>query len=209
MAAAVERYAELLLEWNRNLNLTGARNLGEIRVHIEDAHTLLALKWDRSSHVIDVGSGQGLPAIPLAIALPEVHFTLLEANARKAAFLRHVAGSLPLKNVSVEVGRAENLAHESRLRERFDRAISRAVARPPVLLELALPFVVPGGDLVAEVGSLETTALEGVARRLGGGKPQLRPADTAARHFLIVPKIGHMPAEYPRQPGIPNKRPLT
>jgi 16S rRNA (guanine527-N7)-methyltransferase len=209
MPSPIDSYAELLLEWNRTLNLTGARDLEEIKPHLEDARSLLVLSWDRVRRAIDIGSGGGLPGIPLAIALPAIHFTLLEANVRKAAFLQHVAGSLQLKNVAVEVGRAEVLAHDPRLRERFDRAISRAVARPPILLELALAFVLPGGDLVAEVGSIEATGLEGISRRLGGGLPRLQPAGAPERQLLVVPKIAATPQAYPRPSGVPGKRPLT
>lgn len=205
----MDRYAELLLEWNQRLNLTGARSLEEVRAHLEDARSLLRLNWAGVDRAIDIGSGGGLPGIPLAIELPQTHFTLLEAHARKAAFLQHVAGSLQLKNVAVEVGRAEVLAHDPRLRESFGRAITRAVAQPPILLELALAFVLPGGELVAEVGSIEATGLEGIARRLGGGSPRLQPAGIPGRQLLVVPKIQPTPEAYPRPPGVPAKRRLT
>jgi 16S rRNA (guanine527-N7)-methyltransferase len=204
----VERYAELLLEWNRNVNLTGARTMEAVRAHIEDAHRLLRISWDGVREAIDIGSGGGLPAIPLALRLPRVQFSLLEANARKCAFLMHVAGSLGVPNVRVLLGRAEELARLPDLRERFDRAISRAVAQPPVLLELALPFVRTGGDLLAEVSELDPESLAGVARTLGGGPPRL---DRGGEHdfLLAVDKVAPTPPEYPRRTGVPNRRPLA
>jgi 16S rRNA (guanine527-N7)-methyltransferase len=204
----VERYAELLLEWNRNVNLTGARTMEAVRAHIEDAHRLLRISWDDVREAIDIGSGGGLPAIPLALRLPQVQFSLLEANARKCAFLMHVAGRLGMPNVRVLLGRAEELARLPDLRERFDRAISRAVAQPPVLLELALPFVRTGGDLLAEVSELDPESLAGVARTLGGGPPRLHRG--GERDFLLaVDKIASTPLEYPRRTGVPNRRPLA
>ena len=124
----VQQYAELLLDWNRRLNLTGARSMAALDPHLADAQRLLSLDWSGVKSVIDIGSGGGLPAIPLAIQLPQIRFTLVEADRRKAAFLEHVGGTLALQNVAVLVGRAEILGHDPAFRERFDRATARAVA---------------------------------------------------------------------------------
>ncbi len=204
---AVERYAQLLLEWNRTANLTGARTEEAVRRHIADAERLLDLDWGGITRVIDVGSGGGLPAIPLALRLPDTHFALLEASSQKGAFLQHAAGSLGLRNVEVLIGRAEVYGQQPGFRETFDRAISRAAARPRVLLELALPFVRTGGDLVAEVGEIDPAPLATASRLLGGGPPRLERANGG--RFLVVPKVGSTPAAYPRRPGVPNQRPLA
>ncbi len=204
---AAERFAELLLEWNRTVNLTGARTAEEVRRHVQDAERLLDLDWAGVTRVIDIGSGGGLPAVPLAIQLPDTHFALLEASSRKGAFLQHTAGSLGLRNVEVLIGRAELYGHLPAFRETFDRAISRAAARPPVLLELALPFVKTGGDLIAEVGEIDAATLELPSRLLGGGPPRLQTV--RGGKVLVVPKLGSTPATYPRRPGIPNRRPLS
>jgi len=206
---AVERYAQLLLEWNRTVNLTGARTIEEVHGHIADADRLLALSWDGIKRVIDVGSGGGLPAIPLALRLPDVHFSLLDANTRKCAFLQHVAATLAMANVRVLPGRAEDLGRQPELREQFDRAISRAVAQPPVMLELTLPFVRPGGDLLAEVSELDPQSLTGVARLLGGGVPHLRHGPSDRDYVLMVDKVEPTPAQYPRRAGLPNRKPLA
>jgi 16S rRNA (guanine527-N7)-methyltransferase len=204
----VEKYAELLLEWNRTVNLTGARTMEAVRAHIEDAQALLTVSWEGIRRTVDIGSGGGLPAIPLALRLGDVHFTLVEANARKCAFLMHVAGSLRLPNVQVLLGRAEELARLPELRERFDRAISRAVAQPRVMLELALPFVRTGGDLLAEVSELDPDSLAGVARLLGGGQVRLHRG--TGRGFLLgVEKLAPTPVEYPRRTGVPSRKPLA
>jgi 16S rRNA (guanine527-N7)-methyltransferase len=205
----LRRYAELLLDWNRTTNLTGARSMDQVDALIADAGALLAATWDGIAWVIDIGSGGGLPAIPLALKLTGVQFSLLEANARKCAFLEHVAASLGLRNVSVLAGRAEQLGHRTELREQFDRAISRAAAPPAVLLELALPFVKPGGDLIAEVSTVDPHLLEPAARLLGGGAPHLEQPEPAGSRLLVVEKVTPTPAAYPRRVGVPSRKPLA
>ena len=209
MGPESQRYAELLLDWNRSVNLTGARTIEDVLAQIAAGDALLAVSWTGIGRVIDIGSGGGLPAVPMAIAMPEVHFTLLEANTRKCAFLEQVAATLKLTNVAVVAGRAEELGHQPELREQFDRAISRAAAPPAVLLELALPFVRPGGDLVAQVSPVDPQLLEPAARLLGGGPPRLeRPGDGTGT-LLVVPKLGPTPAGFPRRTGVPNRKPLA
>src|SRR5205807_1115826 len=148
-------------------------------------------------------------ALALTFAMPKVHFTLLEANTRKCAFLEHVIATLKLANVAVVAGRAEELGHRPALREQFDRAISRAAAPPGVLLELALPFVEPGGDLVAQVSPVDPRSLEPAARLLGGGPPSMERPGNDTGTLLVVPKLGPTPAEYPRRTGVPNRKPLA
>ena len=208
MPPKIQQYAQLLLEWNASINLTGARTPEQVEALIADAAVLVEASWIGITSVIDIGSGGGLPAIPLAVAMPQVEFTLLEANDRKCAFLEHVAAALNLTNVVVAAGRAEELGHRPTLREQFDRAISRAAARPEVLLELALPFVRTGGDLVAQVSPLDPLVLEPAARLLGGGTPRLEhPAGGHA--LLVVPKLAPTPTRFPRRTGVPGRKPLA
>jgi 16S rRNA (guanine527-N7)-methyltransferase len=205
----IQRYAELLLEWNRTVNLTGARTLEQVEALIADADALIAASWTGITSVIDIGSGGGLPAVPLALLMPRVRFTLLEANARKCAFLEHVAGTLGLNNVVVAAGRAEELGHKAQLREQFDRAISRAAARPEVLLELALPFVRTGGELIAQVRPVDPHLLERAADLLGGGTPRLEHPAGDGSALLVVPKLAPTPARFPRRSGLPGRKPLA
>ena len=209
MGPEIQRYAQLLLDWNRSVNLTGARTIEEVLAQIAAGDALLLVPWTGIGRVIDIGSGGGLPAVPMAIAMPRVHFTLLEANTRKCAFLEQVAATLGLTNVAVAAGRAEELGHQPALREQFDRAISRAAAPPAVLLELALPFVRPGGDLIAQVSPVDPHLLEPAARLLGGGSPRLERPGDGTGILLVVPKLGPTPAGFPRRTGLPNRKPLA
>ena len=209
MSPALQRYTALLLDWNRRINLTGARTPDQVEAQIADGEALLAASWAGVRRVIDVGSGGGLPAVPLALALPTVRFTLLEANARKCAFLEHVAGSLGLGNVAILAGRAEGFGRQPTLREQFDRAISRAAARPAVLLELALPFVRTGGDLLAQVTAFDPQLLDHAARLLGGSPPRLERPLAGGSALLVVDKLSPTPMDFPRRVGLPNRKPLA
>jgi 16S rRNA (guanine527-N7)-methyltransferase len=209
VSSQLQQYAELLLDWNRRVNLTGARTLDQVRAQIADADSLLAASWASVNRVIDIGSGGGLPAIPLALARPDIQLTLLEANARKSAFLKHVAGTLGLRNVAILSGRAEEFGRRPALREQFDRAISRAAARPAVLLELALPFVTPGGDLIAQVTPFDPHLLDLAARLLGGGPPRLLQPLAGGSALLVVDKLAPTPNDFPRRVGLPNRKPLA
>ena len=208
MEDPLQRYAALLMAWNRRANLTSARTAEEVKAHLDDALGLLTLDWASVGEVADIGSGGGLPGIPIAIRLPGVRVILIEASLRKAAFLEHAAGTLGLTNVTVLAQRAEDLGHDERFREKFDRAVSRAAARPAVVLELALPLIRPGGDLLAEVGRLEPQSLTLPAARLGGGTPTLHSLPEGKR-VLRVPKAAPTPAAYPRRAGMPARRPLS
>ena len=110
------------------------------------ASALPATVLDGRGGLLDVGSGAGFPGLPLKIAYPRIDVTLLEATAKKTAFLRHVVDKLGLEGVEVVTGRAEEEAHGPEMRERFGAVVSRAVARLDVLAELCLPFCEVGGD---------------------------------------------------------------
>jgi 16S rRNA (guanine527-N7)-methyltransferase len=147
--------------------------------------------------IVDVGSGGGAPGIPLAAALPEREVTLLEANARKCAFLESVARDFP--NVRVVRGRAEEQEPET-----FAVALARALAPPPVAAEWCLPLVRAGGAVILFVGpTADTAAVASVSRRVGGGEPEHHPG------LLVLPKVGPTPPGFPRRTGVARKRPLA
>jgi 16S rRNA (guanine527-N7)-methyltransferase len=147
--------------------------------------------------IVDVGSGGGAPGIPLAAALPEREVTLLEAEERKAEFLRQWERRLP--NLRVVRGRAEEQGVDE-----FGVAVAKALAQPPVATEWCLPLVRPGGAVVLWVGpTADVDRVARVSEQLGGGAPENRDG------LLVIPKAEPTPAGFPRRPGIARKRPLA
>lgn len=165
--------------------------------------------------VLDLGAGAGLPGLPLKIAAPDLSLTLLEATARKAAFLREVVGDLALEQVEVLPGRAEEVARQADRRQAYELVVARAVAPLPTLLELALPFLRIGGVLAAPKGSGAPQEVARSQRALGllGGTllsvaPLSVPGARRRPWLVLVRKVAPTPEVYPRRPGIPAKRPL-
>jgi 16S rRNA (guanine527-N7)-methyltransferase len=178
--------------------LTAIRDPEEAwRVHVEQPLSALPVVRALDGAIVDVGSGGGAPGLPLAAALPEREVTLLEANGRRAAFLEQVAEDFP--NVRVVRTRAEE--HEL---EQFGVALAKALAPPPVAVELCLPLVRVGGAAVLFVGpSVALDEVAAVSARLGGGPPESHPG------LVVVPKVATTPPGFPRRPGMAAKRPLA
>jgi len=211
-------YWEELVDWNRRLNLTAITDYEEVQIkHFLDSLTV-TLAWPQpkgSLRLIDIGTGAGLPGIPLKILRPDIRLVLLEATAKKASFLHHLTDRLGLDNVEIVVARAEEAAHKPQYRERFDLVLSRAVAPLPTLVELTLPFNTTGGRLVAQKkGAIqaEVNQAKKAISLLGGKLRELKRVDPAEfadeRWLVVIDKIGPTPEPYPRRPGIPAKRPL-
>ena len=199
------RYGRLLSAWPGLVS-------GPPEPLVEDSLVLLPFLAEGRT-LLDVGSGGGMPGLPLKLARPELRVTLLEADQRKAAFLVHAAAELGVE-VEVVAERAE-LAARGRLRESFEIVTCRALAALPVALELCLPFVALGGRLLA-MRTREENATAGaeaeVAARLGGGTPEILAATSSGRSrgvVVAVPKLRETPPSFPRRPGVPNKRPLA
>ena len=146
-AQQLAAFIELLIRWNRVHNLTGIRDREEL-VDRRLVESLALRSLIHGDTVADIGSGGGLPGIPLAIVMPEARFTLIESRRKRASFLRHAAATLALANVEVAHSRAEDL--ESR---QFATVLARAVAPPRELLGIATPLVAPGGRLVLLTGA--------------------------------------------------------
>ncbi|MCL6626367.1 MAG: 16S rRNA (guanine(527)-N(7))-methyltransferase RsmG, partial [Alicyclobacillus shizuokensis] len=167
------------------------------------------------ARVIDVGSGGGLPGIPLAIVRPDARVTLLEATGKKAAFLERAVAALGLANARVIAARAEEVAHWPVEREAYDVATVRAVGHLAVVAELALPCVRVGGQVLAWKGRLSDEELDAgnrAARILGGEIAAVDrlvlPWSGAQRTMVRIEKRRPTPDRYPRRPGLPEKRPL-
>jgi 16S rRNA (guanine527-N7)-methyltransferase len=214
-----ETYYRELIEWNRRMNLTAVTGYEDVQIkHFLDSLTVtLAFRQpiDYSRfRVLDVGTGAGLPGIPLKILFPEINLTLLEATCKKTAFLKHVVGKLELDRVEVVTGRAEEVAHQSQYREEFDLVLSRAVAALPVLAELTLPFCAIGGFFVAQKLMEAKAEIEPTTRavRLLGGKLRevidIDLSGLAGRCLIVIDKVSPTPDQYPRRPGMPAKSPL-
>ena len=165
-----------------------------------------------SRRLVDVGSGGGLPGLPLKIVHPDLEVTLIEADQSKAAFLVQAAARLGLRGVEVVAMRAEDAGHDPRYRESFDVAVARALAPLPTLVELCLPLVRVGGRLLAQKTDREDAArAERAIDVLGGLLEPAVPAPSAVREsgiVVIVRKVRPTPAEYPRRPGVPARKPL-
>ena len=216
MTEKFEAYRRILLRENAKYNLTAITDPEEIaQKHFADSLSLLeAYDVQQSARLLDVGSGAGFPGAPLAITRPDLRVTLLESTAKKANFLRLLAEELDLP-LTVVCARAEQAAHSPALRESFDLVVSRAVAGLPLLCELCLPFVNAGGAFAAYKGTREKTEAElrGAARAitlLGGELLQTAGEATnyGERTLVLIRKIAHTPAIYPRNHGAMVKKPL-
>jgi 16S rRNA (guanine527-N7)-methyltransferase len=192
--AFLERWLEEVLA---TPGLTGLATLADARrVLLEDALRALPTVQATRGAVIDVGSGGGSPGIPLAVALPDRDFTLLEAQGRKADFLARVTAGLP--NVEVVWGRAEEQALDE-----YGVALAKALAKPPVAAELCLPLVRPEGAAILWVGeTAERERVGHVAERLGAA------IESEADGLLVLRKFSPTPPGFPRRPGMAKKRPL-
>jgi 16S rRNA (guanine527-N7)-methyltransferase len=217
-SAGVEAYVRLLLEANARVNLTRLVAPADVaRLHILDAIAALPLVDAISpAAAVDLGSGGGVPAIPLAMARPRIEWVMVDSVRKKAAILEAFVAALGLRNVRVVAERAEVLGRDAGHRERYQLVTARACAALPVLVELALPLVRLGGELLAWKGPLQPDDDElrrgrVAAGRLGAGGVTVQPAGPPAlgeHTFVVVRKASATPAAYPRRPGEPGRRPL-
>jgi 16S rRNA (guanine527-N7)-methyltransferase len=210
-------YEKLLLEWNKKINLTAIRDVQGIHIkHFLDS--LSAVKGFNGgfpTSLIDIGTGAGLPGIPLKIAYPQIRLVLVESVGKKAKFCQLVVDSLALAGVEVIANRAEELACQSRYRERFDIAIARSVANMPVLTEYLLPLVRVGGRMIAQKGNnahIETQSAANAIKILGGELEKIIPVELPGvsdeRYLVIIKKTAATPLIYPRKAGLPVKKPI-
>jgi len=192
----------LLEEWLRAVvetpGLTAIKDLEEARRRLlEDSLRGVAVVREFEGPIVDVGSGGGVPGIPLAASLPDREVTLLEATRRKVEFLERWAEELP--NLQVVWGRAEEQETD-----RFGVAVAKALAPPAVAMEWCLPLVAPGGAAILWVGiSVDPATLASAAEILGAEPPESRDG------LLVVRKVEPTPRGFPRRVGIARKRPLA
>ena len=208
-------YMNILIEWNKVMNLTNITEPEEIiQKHFVDSLTVLKSIKENDS-IIDVGTGAGFPGIPIKIAFPETRITLLDSLNKRIKFLEEVINKLELKNIETIHGRAEEVAHNKKYREKYDIAIARAVAPLNVLSEYLLPFVKIGGYAICMKGAKgKEEAEEGknAIKILGGEITNSRefnlPNTEMARVIIEIEKIKNTEKKYPRKAGTPTKMPL-
>lgn len=211
-------YLDLLIAGNQRISLTSPAALADAeRVHLLDSLSLIPLLRrfaPGAASLVDVGSGAGFPGLVLKIAEPKLRIALVESVGKKAEFLRDVASRLGLSDVAVVGRRAEEAAHDRALRGAFDVATARALAALPVVMELTMPFLRPGGVLLAQRGAdagADPEAAAAVAAELGGRVESVERPDggSFAQHAVVVVRQERpAPWRYPRRTGVPAKHPL-
>ena len=212
-----DRYYELLIEWNRVMNLTGITEYDEVNLkHFTDSLTIVRIKdMENVSTLIDVGTGAGFPGIPIKIAFPHIKVTLLDSLNKRIKFLDQVVEELDLEDVVTLHGRAEDYAKKEEYREQFDLCASRAVANLSTLSEYCLPFIKKGGCFVSYKSADSDEEIQQSEKALDilGGKIEkvdkfVLPGSDMGRALVMIEKVKNTPRKYPRKAGVPSKEPL-
>ena len=213
--AAFGVYCDFLEAHNKNVNLTATSGAGEIaRIHFLDSLALLSAISLKRARVIDIGSGAGFPGVPLKLAEPSINLTMLDATGKRISFLTELCARLGVEAVCIKA-RAEEASHIPDMREQYDIALSRAVARLNILCELCLPFVRVGGTLAAMKGvdcGAEVEEAQHSIVILGAELCQpfdyTIPGTDITHRIVIIRKISKTPDNYPRRFARIQKSPL-
>lgn len=210
-------FYDYMIEMNQVMNLTSITEEDEVILkHFYDSMSVIKYyDFHDQINVIDVGTGAGFPGIPLAILLPNVQFTLMDSLNKRITFLNEVVKKCGLKNVECIHSRAEELAKDGDYRENYDVCVSRAVANLSVLLEYCIPFIKKGGKFISykSISSEEEltdskNAQNKLCCKLKENISFKLPDTDIKRNFLIFEKFDHTADKYPRNNGIPRKKPL-
>ena len=212
-----DQYYELLVEWNKVMNLTGITEYEEVNLkHFTDSLSIARVKdMHQVQSVIDIGTGAGFPGIPLKIVYPELEVVLLDSLNKRIKFLDEVIRTLGLEKIRTIHGRAEDFAKKKEYRECFDLCVSRAVANLATLSEYCLPFVKVEGEFISYKSGdsdEEIRDAEFAVKVLGGkitdvDKFQL-PGTDMGRSLVKIKKVKNTAGKYPRKAGLPSKEPL-
>lgn len=210
-------YYELLIEENKVMNLTTITEYDEVmKKHFVDSAVLSkAVEIQDGISLIDVGTGAGFPGLALKIIYPEMNITLLDSLKKRVLFLDKVILKLQLNKIETIHGRAEDFARPNELREKYDIAVSRAVANLASLTEYCLPFVKKGGYFIAyKTNKIEDEVknAKGAIHVLGGKLieeiPFVLPDTDYGRSLIKIKKTNNTPIKYPRKAGLPTKEPI-
>ena len=208
-------YAELLVDWNKKVNLTAITDPTDI-VYKHFLDSIIILKYYNipiGSSLVDVGTGAGFPGIPLLIARPDLKITLIDSTTKKLNVISDILVNLDL-NADIEYGRAEDLARKPKFREKFDFATARAVTNFRDLSEFCLPFVKVGGSFIplkGANGENELYEAEVAIDILGGLIQDIQPFELpncGERFVFRIEKISHTPTKYPRPYAQISKKPI-
>lgn len=213
-----ETYYKELVEWNEKMNLTGITEREQVySKHFYDALSVaFFVKMEEKKTMADIGSGAGFPSIPLKIAFPHLHVTIVDSLNKRIQFLNHLCAELQVPDVNCIHGRAEDVARNKEHRDHYDLVTARAVARLAVLNEFCLPFVKAQGHFLAMKGSEVEEELQEAGYSLKELKGQLLHTyrlelpdqEASKRHLVLIQKESPTPAKYPRKAGTPLKTPL-
>lgn len=209
------RYMNILIEWNKVMNLTGITDPEEIIIkHFIDSLTVIK-RVDPKDNIIDVGTGAGFPGVPIKIAFPETKVVLLDSLNKRIKFLNEVIEQLQLKGIETIHGRAEDFGKNEKHREKYDIAIARAVAPLNILLEYLMPFVKIRGKVLCMKASNNEEEIKNSKKAikiLGGELVNTDeffiPNTNIKRKIVQINKVEGTNKRYPRKAGIPSKEPL-
>lgn len=209
------KYMNLLIEWNKKINLTTIINPEDIIVkHFVDS-VMISNYIKKDLKVVDIGTGAGFPGIPLKIVRDDIEIVLVDALNKRVNFLNEVIKTIQLEKIQIIHGRVEEFAKDKKYRENFDVATSRAVANMTTLAEYMLPLVKVNGKMLCMKGPgfkeeifNSRKAIDILGGQLEKVDEYRLPKTDIKRSIIVVKKIKNTPQKYPRKPGTPAKEPL-
>jgi len=212
-----DTYRELLVQWNEHMNLTGITEKNEVYIKhfLDSIGTFLSKQIPKGASVIDVGTGAGFPGLPIKVFDRSIELTLLDSLNKRINFLKEVSDQIGLENVEFVHGRAEDFGKDADYREKYDVAVSRAVANLAVLCEYCMPFVKIGGYFIALKSKSFKEELDQAQKAIetfGGVVREVvmvpLPGVDIEHTLILIEKVSETPTKYPRKAGKPTKNPI-